>query len=58
MLCVFDGSLSVAVHESVHMSWALLGEMGIKVSSANDEPLAYLCGWMAQAVMEFLEEAA
>ncbi len=54
MLCVFDGGLAVATHESVHMAWAILQECGVRVTAANDEPLAYLAAWINQQVAQFL----
>ena len=56
MLCVFDGGIPIAAHESVHMAWAILKECGVRVSASNDEPLAYLTAWILNEVLIFLEE--
>ena len=58
MLCVFDGGMPIAAHESVHMAWAILKECGVKVNAANDEPLAYLTAWLLTETVKFIEGEA
>ena len=58
MLCVFDGGVPIAAHESVHMAWAILKECGVKVSHSNDEPLAYLAAWLLTETVKFIEGEA
>jgi len=43
-------SANVLAHESVHAAWRVLDLVGIKATSDNDEPLAYLVGWIAGEV--------
>lgn len=54
MLCVFDGSRNTAVHESVHMARIILEHCSIQWSAKNDEPLAYLAGWLSEQVLDYL----
>lgn len=52
MLCVFDGTLNTAVHESTHMARIILDWCSIRWTKAHDEPLAYLVAWLADEMME------
>ncbi len=57
IMCVFDGDRNTTVHEAVHMAWIVLRYCSIKAGSANEEPLAYTAAWLAETMMEILEEA-
>jgi len=41
-------------HECVHAAWRVLELVGVKVSVDNQEPLAYLAGWLSQQVNNFM----
>ncbi len=41
-------------HECVHAAWRALDLVGITVSVDNQEPLAYLAGWLSQQVNNFM----
>ncbi|MBV6817519.1 hypothetical protein KWG64_06140 [Rahnella sp. PD12R] len=41
-------------HECVHAAWRVLELVGIKVSVDNQEPLAYLAGWLSRQVNNFM----
>lgn len=41
-------------HESVHAAWRILELVGVKASVDNQEPLAYLTGWIARQVNNFM----
>ncbi|WP_145586620.1 hypothetical protein [Yersinia kristensenii] len=44
----------VLSHECVHAAWRVLDLVGIRVSYSNQEPLAYLTGWIARQVNNFM----
>jgi len=41
-------------HECVHAAWRVLELVGITVSVDNQEPLAYLAGWLSRQVNNFM----
>lgn len=41
-------------HECVHAAWRILELVGVKVSVDNQEPLAYLAGWLSKEVNKFM----
>ena len=41
-------------HECVHAAWRILELVGITVSVDNQEPLAYLAGWLSRQVNNFM----
>lgn len=41
-------------HECVHAAWRVLEIVGITVSVDNQEPLAYLTGWLSRQVNNFM----
>ncbi|OIX96229.1 hypothetical protein BFS14_01830 [Serratia fonticola] len=41
-------------HECIHAAWRILELVGIKVSVDNQEPLAYLAGWLSREVNNFM----
>ena len=43
-------SLASLAHESVHIATEVLEHHGVKWSSKNDEPAAYLVGWFMEWV--------
>ncbi|WP_146074523.1 hypothetical protein [Pectobacterium brasiliense] len=66
--CIKSGILMVAIcyrepneynaetltHECVHAAWRILELVGITVSVDNQEPLAYLAGWLSRQVNNFM----
>ncbi|AOM40411.1 hypothetical protein [Xenorhabdus hominickii] len=49
-------STEILVHECVHVAWRVLDLVRIKVSFANQEPLAYIAGWVAKKVNDYMAE--
>lgn len=41
-------------HECVHAAWRILERVGVTVSVDNQEPLAYLAGWLSKEVNKFM----
>jgi len=41
-------------HECVHAAWGVLELVGVKSDVGNQEPLAYLTGWIARQVNNFM----
>lgn len=41
-------------HECVHAAWRVLELVGVKSDVDNQEPLAYLTGWIAMQVNKFM----
>lgn len=50
----FDYDTECLAHECVHAAWRVLSLAGVKVSYSNQEPLAYLTGWIARQVNNFM----
>ena len=44
-------------HEIGHVCRRLMNDIGWKIDAINDEPLAYLEGWMAEKVKKVLKKA-
>jgi len=44
----------VLCHECVHAAWRVLDLVGVKVGFDNQEPLAYLAGWISRKVNNFM----
>lgn len=40
------------VHELAHVTFAILGDVGIQVDAKNNEAFAYLQGWLAEEVFK------
>ena len=47
--------LSVLAHEVVHIVNYIFKDVGIKLDLDNDEPQAYLHGWIFSQVLEFIK---
>jgi hypothetical protein len=47
-----DSDLSVIAHESVHAAGILFDIVGATVDVKNDEPFAYLVGWIVEQVLK------
>lgn len=45
---------NTVTHECVHAAWRVLRLVGIEVTHDNNEPLAYVAGWMAEEVTKFM----
>lgn len=52
---VEDADANTIAHEAVHAAWRCLQWVGITVSVDNQEALAYLVGWVAQQITDFVE---
>jgi hypothetical protein len=52
LVILFDNKLSVSAiaHESVHVAIFLADEVDINVDAQNQEPLAYIVGWVADCI--------
>lgn len=48
---------AVIAHEAVHLVNSIFISCGIELDRHNDEPQAYLMGWVIQQIDEFLKEA-
>lgn len=46
VMAVFDGKLTTAIHEAVHLGWAILDHCEVEIDADNTEPLAYLVEWV------------
>jgi hypothetical protein len=42
----------IITHEAIHAALAILDYCGIQIVAGNDEPLAYLAGWIAKCCTE------
>ena len=49
-------SYSVIAHETVHLVNAIFKDHGIELSLDNDEPQAYLTGWLFEKIDEVLNK--
>ena len=49
-------SPSLIVHESVHVVNFIYQHVGMKLDIINDEPQAYLTGWVFNEIHKFLEQ--
>ena len=47
---------SVIAHEAVHLVNSIFTSCGIELDRYNDEPQAYLMGWVIKQLDEFLKE--
>lgn len=47
---------SIIAHEVVHIVNAIFLKCGIELDRHNDEPQAYLTGWIFEEINKFLEE--
>lgn len=47
---------SVIAHETVHLVNNIFLECGIQLDRVNDEPQAYLTGWIINEIDKFLKE--
>lgn len=56
MLCVFDNEPNTTAHEAVHMARMILDYVSIKYTKDNDEPLAYMVGWLTAEMLKFLNQ--
>ncbi|AXF51336.1 hypothetical protein WELLINGTON_208 [Erwinia phage Wellington] len=45
---------NTVAHEAVHAAWRTLEWVGIKATVDNQEALAYLVGWVAQEITDFV----
>lgn len=48
--------LSVLAHEVVHIVNAIFTSCGIELDKRNDEPQAYLTGWVFKEIQTFIKE--
>lgn len=46
---------NTVAHEAVHAAWRCLEHVGAKASVKNQEPLAYLVGWIADEITKFVK---
>lgn len=49
-----DYCTETLTHECVHAAWRVLELVGVKSDVDNQEPLAYLTGWISQHVNNFM----
>lgn len=49
-----DYCTEALTHECVHAAWRTLQLVGVKSDVDNQEPLAYLTGWISQRVNNFM----
>lgn len=49
-----DYCTETLAHECVHAAWRTLELVGVKSDVDNQEPLAYLTGWIAREVNDFM----
>ena len=53
---VFDHSVSTLAHEMCHVSVWLLANAGVTIDQENDEPLAYLVGYLVRECQSAIED--
>lgn len=60
ILCFTTESIGSGIvhHEIGHVTRSLMCDIGFKIYADNDEPLAYLEGWMSDKVYAFLEKCS
>ena len=46
VIAIFDGEPGTLAHEATHAAFYILTGAGVKLTSDNDEPLAYLVGYI------------
>jgi len=51
-----DASINIIVHESLHIVNMIFSERGIKHDTINDEPSAYLLGWVTDKINDTLNK--
>lgn len=49
-----DYCTETLTHECVHAAWRVLELVGVKSDVDNQEPLAYLVGWLSKEVNRFM----
>jgi hypothetical protein len=47
---------NVVAHECLHLSWYIIGNVGIQLDASNHEAQAYLLGDLVQTVTNFLNK--
>ncbi len=50
-IVIVDYNPNTVVHECLHAAWQVLDDCGVKVTHDNDEPLAYVLGYIYEAVI-------
>lgn len=53
--CAEWADANTVAHEAVHVAWRCLQHAGVKASVNNQEPLAYLVGWIADEITKFVK---
>lgn len=60
LVTIFDATLPYDInticHESVHIVNIVFEHAGIPISTDNDEPFAYLTGWVAEQISKAWQE--
>ena len=51
-----DANYAVIAHETVHLVNVIFKDHGIKLDLDNDEPQAYLTGWLFDQIYNFLNK--
>lgn len=55
VMCVADGKPGTVAHEAVHVATHLLSYSGVDAGLQNDEPIAYLVGWVVKQWQEKMD---
>jgi hypothetical protein len=50
-------SYGVLSHEATHTANRVLGGLGVPLKEENDEPFAYLCGWIVDRTVKWLNKS-
>ena len=56
VLCVFDGTVNTAIHESVHMAQEKMLHLGLKQKPRADEILACFTAWLSDQMIGLINE--
>lgn len=51
-----DSNVSLVAHEAVHVCNFIYENIGAKLDILNDEPQAYLVGWIVEEIENFLKK--
>ena len=56
VLCVFDGTVNTAIHESVHTAQRKMLHLNLKQKPSEDETLACFTAWISDQMIELINE--
>lgn len=56
VVSLVDTNMSLIAHEAVHICNYIFKNVGAELDKTNDEPQAYLVGWIVEEIDKFLNQ--